>query len=68
MKYVIYTEIWKDDNTTENWYYALCSTERKANEVALELGNGNGVYHKVCTEKEIHQLNLNIKNLPASLL
>lgn len=63
--FVVYTEIW-NNMETENWYYGQYSSEHQANEVALELGNGNGVYHKICTADEVHKLN--IKNLPASLL
>lgn len=66
MKYVVYTEIWNKDMTTESWYYGQYQSEHKANEVALELGHTADVYHKVCSADSVHQLN--IKNLPTSLL
>ena len=63
--FVVYTEIW-NNMETENWYYGQYQSEHKANEIALELGHTADVYHKVCTADEVHELN--IKNLPASLL
>lgn len=65
MKYIVYTEIWNDDMTTENWYCGQCQSNHQANELALALGSGNGVYHKICTENEVYDLQ--IKNLPTNL-
>jgi hypothetical protein len=64
MYYVVYTEIIGDEEV-ERWYYGLYNSKNWANEVALELGHNDNVYHCVCREDEAKDLG--IKNLPYGL-
>lgn len=63
-KYVVYTEI-IENGTCERWYYGVYDHDR-ANEVALELGHGNGMWHCVCALGEVEAME--ILNVPANLL
>lgn len=59
--YIVYTEI-HTGGDMERWYYGTYDRNR-ANEVALSLGNDNGVWHCVCKTEEAKALN--VLNLPS---
>jgi len=64
MRSVVYTEIHKNGKM-ERWYYGVYSDHNRANDVAYELGHGDGIWHCVCDEADVHELN--IKNVPTSV-
>lgn len=59
--YIVYTEIHAGSDM-ERWYYGTYDRNR-ANEVALNLGNSNSVWHCVCKIEEAKALN--VLNLPS---
>lgn len=60
--FVVYTEIFHENNNVERWFYGRYPSRNRANEVAMMLGREYPIFHCVVPEEEA--IALGVKNMP----